>query len=70
VSHKRGCLVISIENSFSEDSRGANRQRIPGLSRGIGTTVLKGLAEKYNGRFSAEAEGGSYRTQLVLNEMK
>ena len=61
-----GCLVICTENPVSHDPAEKQR-RIPELERGVGSRVLKDLAEKYNGSLKQEQKDGIFRAELILN---
>jgi hypothetical protein len=43
-------------------------RRIPRLERGLGTEILKNLAERYDGQFRTALEAGQYRASLILKE--
>ena len=61
-----GCLVIRTENPVSR-SPAEKQRRIPELERGVGSRVLKDLAEKYNGSLKQEQQDGVFRAELILN---
>ena len=61
-----GCLVIRCENPVSAVPVEKSR-RIPELDRGVGSRVLKDLAEKYNGSLKREKQEGIFRAELILN---
>ena len=61
-----GCLVIRCENPVSGTPAGKSR-RIPELDRGVGSRVLKDLAEKYNGSLKQERQEGIFLAELILN---
>lgn len=61
-----GCLVICTENPVSHDPAEKQR-RIPELERGVGSRVLKDLAEKYNGSLKQEQKDGIFRAELIFN---
>ena len=61
-----GCLVIRTENPVSR-SPAEKQRRIPELERGVGSRVLKGLAEKYNGSLKQEQKDGIFMAELILN---
>jgi sensor histidine kinase regulating citrate/malate metabolism len=65
---KSGYLVIKTENP-SSPAPDTQKRRIPELERGVGFHILTGLAEKYNGSFTACAEGSMFDTSLILQEM-
>ena len=60
------CLVICTENPVSHDPAEKQR-RIPELERGVGSRVLKDLAEKYNGSLKQEQKDGIFRAELIFN---
>ena len=61
-----GCLVVRTENPVAHSSAEKQR-RVPELERGVGSRVLKGLAEKYNGSLKQERQDGVFRAELILN---
>jgi sensor histidine kinase regulating citrate/malate metabolism len=65
---KNGYLVIKTENP-SPAAADDRKRRIPELERGVGFHILSALAEKYDGDFSAAADGGMFRASLSLREM-
>ena len=58
--------MICTENPVSHDPAEKQR-RIPELERGVGSRVLKDLAEKYNGSLKQEQKDGVFRAELILN---
>ena len=61
-----GCLVIRTENPVAH-SPAEKQRRVPELERGVGSRVLKGLAEKYNGSLKQEQKDGIFMAELILN---
>ena len=61
-----GCLVICTENPVSHGPAEKQR-RISELERGVGSRVLKDLAEKYNGSLKQEQKDGVFMAELILN---
>ena len=61
-----GCLVICTENPVSH-APAEKQRRIPELERGVGSRVLKDLAEKYNGSLKQEQKDGVFMAELILN---
>ena len=61
-----GCLVIRCENPVNGTPAEKSR-RIPELDRGVGSRVLKDLAEKYGGSLKQEQQNGIFRAELILN---
>ena len=61
-----GCLVIRCENPVSGTPAEKSRC-IPELDRGVGSRVLKDLAEKYDGSLKQERQEGTFRAELILN---
>ena len=61
-----GCLVIRCENPVNGTPAEKSR-RIPELDRGVGSRVLKDLAEKYNGSLKQERQEGIFLAELILN---
>ena len=61
----RDSLVIETENPAPpEEPR--KRRRIPELERGVGTHILRELAEKYDGSLTQETENGRFLATLTL----
>ena len=61
-----GCLVIRCENPVSGTAAEKSR-RIPELDRGVGSRVLKDLAEKYDGSLKQERQEDTFLAELILN---
>ena len=61
-----GCLVIRCENPVTGTAAEKSR-RIPELDRGVGSRVLKDLAEKYDGSLKQERQEDTFRAELILN---
>lgn len=57
-------LIIHTRNPIP--AQGEHKERIPGLKRGIGTLILKELAEKYNGHYELKVFSGAYIASLYL----
>lgn len=57
-------LIIRTRNPVSAQNE--HKERIPGLKRGIGTLILKELAEKYNGHYELENTDGYCTASLYL----
>ena len=60
-------LSIETKNPLPA-ARRRKARRIPQLERGVGTAILRSLAEKYDGAFQAEAADGLFRASLILKE--
>ena len=69
VAERDGYLLIRTENSFQTEKRD-KRERIAGLPRGIGTDILKELAESHQGIFETEEKDGVYTASVYLKETK
>jgi len=63
--YRRPYLTISCRNPVQVQAN-EKKQRIPGLERGVGLTILSHLAEQYDGQFSAEKKGSSYETVITI----
>ena len=49
------------------DNVAVKQRRVPELERGIGLSILRDLAEKYDGQMTAEPGEGRFETTLILN---
>jgi signal transduction histidine kinase len=58
-------LSISCSNTISGTVQ-EKKRRIPELERGIGMTILAGLAEQYDGRYTYRSENGMFHTEIIL----
>ncbi len=54
----------------AENRVAAKEKSIPELERGIGLSILRDLAEKYDGQMTAEPGEGRFETTLILNGAK
>lgn len=63
--YKAPYVTISCVNPLSGESR--KKQRVPGLERGIGLTILQNIADRYDGELTAEPQEGHFYTQVILN---
>lgn len=61
---ENGCCTIRMENSTSDDK--TRKERIKGLDRGIGTSILNSLADKYNGTFVTGEKNGVFMAALTM----
>ena len=59
-------LVITTENPYDDSQPQQRKRRIPELERGVGFHILRELAEKYDGEFTSQPDGGIFRTSLIL----
>lgn len=59
-------LVITTENPYAGEHPQQRKRRIPELERGVGFHILRELAEKYDGEFTSQPDGGIFRTSLIL----
>ena len=64
VRSENGWVMITEENPSSPQESRA--ERIPGLSRGAGFTILQNIAEKYGGSFTYENCDGLFRCAVSL----
>lgn len=64
VRSENGWVMITEENPSSPQESRA--ERIPGLSRGAGFTILQNIAEKYGGSFTHENRDGLFRCAVSL----
>ena len=58
-------LSISCSNTIPETAR-EKKRRIPELERGIGMTILAGLAEQYDGQYTHKSDEGMFHTEIIL----
>lgn len=66
-AESKGYLIIITENpSSSGGGKTRKNRRVPELPRGVGTRVLAGLAEKYDGSLKQEEENGTFQSELIL----
>ena len=64
-----GFLHIEMENPCCINSgRQEKRRRIPYLDRGIGSTILQSLADKYCGSYTVSVNDHTFHATLVLGE--
>ena len=63
---EKGYLHIE-ERNLAPAAPTSRKRRIPELERGVGSRVLKGLAEKYNGSLKQEQKDGIFMAELILN---
>ena len=62
-------LHIEMENSCCPGDKGGKKvRRVPYLERGIGSSILQSLADKYGGNYMVHREASSCQTTLVLKE--
>ena len=66
VFSENGYIMILTENPCLPDAE--HLERLRGMSRGVGFTILSGLAEKYNGTFSHDSSDGVFRCAVSLKE--
>ena len=65
--YKAPYLTVSCQNPVRSLNKGKQR-RIPELERGIGFTILSGLAQNYDGQFSYSEEDGLFTTEIILKD--
>ena len=65
--YKEPYLTIFCQNPVSAPETGRKR-RIPELERGIGFTILSGIAENYDGQFTAGQQDNLFVTEIILKE--
>ena len=63
--YRKPYLTISCRNPVQVQEN-KKKQRIPGLERGVGLTILSHLAEQYDGQFTSKREQNSYYTEIIL----
>lgn len=66
--YKQPYLTISCTNTVPETMK-EKKRRIPELERGIGFTILSGLAAQYDGQFVNELDNGVFRTEIILKDI-
>ncbi|MBQ9814264.1 MAG: sensor histidine kinase [Lachnospiraceae bacterium] len=54
----------------AEGKRAEKKRRIPEMDRGLGMSILKDLADKYDGRLEAGLKENRYETSLILKGVK
>lgn len=64
-SAKNGCCTLRMENSAVEQTA-SKKERIAGLSRGVGLSILERLAEQYRGTFTYGLNDGCFCAVLTL----
>lgn len=65
---RNGYLYIETSNPYLEKAAEKKQRRIPELERGIGSRILAGIAEKYDGLFTTKRENGTYSATLIMKE--
>lgn len=63
-----GYLLIDTENPAAQPDGHKKERRIQELERGVGFHILRDLAQKYGGEFSAGVRDGLFRASLTLRE--
>ena len=63
--YKAPYLMITCKNSAREQTEKKQR-RIAELDRGVGFTILSGIAEKYDGQFNYHMEDNMFYTEVAL----
>ncbi len=63
--YRKPYLTISCRNPVQVQEN-EKKQRISGLERGVGLTILSHLAEQYDGQFTSKREQNSYYTEIIL----
>ncbi len=62
-------LSVCVSNPAPAEKAEKSR-RVPELARGMGQTILRQLAEKYDGEFTTAVEDGRYTARLLLKMEK
>ncbi len=60
---------METENPMPAEEGAAKARRIPELERGVGLHILRELAVKYDGSFTAGAQDGVFSAKLLLKEV-
>ena len=63
--YRKPYLTVSCSNPVLEKEK-EKKQRIPGLERGVGLTILSHIAEQYDGQFVSDRKDNSYSTEIIL----
>ena len=63
--YRKPYLTISCRNPVQVQEN-EKKQRIPGLERGVGLTILSHIAEQYDGQFVSDRKDNSYSTEIIL----
>ncbi len=64
-NYKYPYLTIACSNPTQQNTE-KKKQRIAGIDRGVGLTILSHLAEKYDGELVSGREGNIYHTSLTI----
>lgn len=74
VTYHEPYLRIVCTNPLANDLQGQSdeqkKRRIPELERGIGHSILRTMAERYDGQFRTETTGQSYEAEVILKTRK
>lgn len=62
---KNGCCTLRMENSVAEQPV-SKKERIPGLNRGVGLSILERLAEQYRGAFTYGLKNSRFCAVLTM----
>ena len=62
---KNGCCTLRMENSVAEQPV-SKKERIPGLNRGVGLSILERLAEQYRGTFTYGLKNSRFCAVLTM----
>ena len=64
---RQGWFLIQTENSTAS-GKAEKRERIPELRRGLGTDILRHIAEKNHGSYEWSEKDGVFRSELTLED--
>ena len=67
-SVRRGYITITTSNPSLPATGEPKARRIPELERGLGSQILKDIANKYEGNFVAAFKDGMYTASLTMKE--
>ena len=67
VRQKDGYIQIETENTCAPGTT-PKKRRIAYLDRGIGTSILRSLAEQYRGSYTSARDGDVNHSVLILRE--
>jgi len=68
LSYKDRYMVIETDNQAGEETQ--KNRRIPELERGLGISILRSLAEKYDGNLNVLSENNRFKVTLIMKDME
>ena len=67
-AYQKPYCSISCSNTAVEPGKGSAKRRIPELERGVGLTILRDVAKRYDGEFRTEWENGWFKANMILKD--